>query len=125
MKDGNYNAEKHVNYCHLVGAVGEINHITNPGVSPHTLILLDVETEYRGKKHPKMTIQVVVWGKVKQFQDGNIQVRDILHIEGRVTVRTKRGKDYFGITGNRVQVVRTLNDAEPYAEEIGVVSTGE
>jgi len=109
MKDGQFDPQKHVNYCHLVGEVQQISHVEGTGVSPHSIIILKVQTEYRGAKHPPMTIQVVAWDHFMQLlKDAEVGKGTLLNIEGRLTVRFKKNRMYFGVTANRIGVVREV-----------------
>lgn len=116
--EGNFDPTKHVNYCHLVGEVQSISHIETTGVSPHSVIILKVATEYKGKEHPPMTVQVVAWDNLMAaLKKAGVGQGTILNIEGRITVRFKRKRMYFGVTANRISVVRNT-DGETYLEAL-------
>ena len=115
MKEGKFDPNRHVNYVHHVGAVYSISHIETSDTSPHSLITLKIETEYRGRRHEPMLVPVIAWNAAlggPQFVDllkqSGVKRGDTLHIEGRNTFRFKKSRNYAGVTANRIGIVRSL-----------------
>jgi hypothetical protein len=112
---------KHVNYVHLVGVVDKIDYRLDAN-NPHALINLKIQTEYKGRLHDPMYIEVVAWDRTANLMfDNNVKENDIIHVEGRVTIREKQDRIYSGVTANRIKLVVSIEGREPFAKKLEVV----
>lgn len=108
------------NYVKLVGVIKSIKFGTTPKNTKICNIILSIKTEFKSKPHPEMLIPVVAWDVLASNLENNDIIKDdTIHIEGRVTLRQNDGKTEFGVTANRIGVVRNIPDYEPYIEKVG------
>lgn len=119
MQDGKYDPSKHMNYVNIVGNVVDVRFNENSNTSNHAIILLEITTVFRGKQHPSMRVEVVGWTKVYEFlKKVHPSVGDTLHIHGRLTIRNKEHGPVFGVTANRIGIVRCIDGMEPFVEKM-------
>lgn len=120
----NFNLEDHVNYVHLVGEVVRLEYRDRPSESSYCIVLLEVATEFKGKRHDPIKLKLIFWDSLAQaLNEANLKSRnstpgDIINVEGRLTVRSKDGQLEYTVTGNKVKVLRRIDGKEPFLQEI-------
>lgn len=111
-----FDITKHVNYVHLVGKIYAICHVNPPTGSSRCMVTLKIQTEYKNNVHPEIAVNIVFWDRLADALYDNVQIGDIINVEGRLTVRTSHTE--YSVTGNKVSVVRQIPGQESFLQDI-------